>query len=252
MIFRQLFEPASSTYTYLLGCPKTRQAILIDTVLETFERDRGVLAELNLTLAFTLETHVHADHLTSARKFKALAGSRVAGPALAKLACYDIGIEHRKPLTVGTIEVIPLFTPGHTDHHYSYLVDSGTHKMVFTGDALLIDGCGRTDFQSGNAAALYKGIHENIFSLPDETLVYPGHDYNGRWVSSVAQEKARNPRLGGGKTLAQFVEIMNNLNLPKPRMMDFAVPGNETCGQCPPNVPPELKAPCEIEEKRQG
>lgn len=252
MIFRQLFEPRSSTYTYLLACPQTRQGLLIDPVLETFERDRAVLAELKLTLSYTVETHVHADHLTSARKFKALTGSQVAGPAVTKLACYDVGIEHREPLTVGTIALIPLFTPGHTDHHFSFLVEGGTHQMVFTGDALLIDGCGRTDFQSGDATALYRGIHENLFNLPGETLVYPGHDYSGHWVSSIAQEKARNPRLGASKPLDQFVEIMRNLNLPKPRMMDFAVPGNETCGQCPPNVPPELKAPCEIEEKRQG
>ena len=124
------------------------------------------------------------------------------------------------------------------------MTDAGVHTLLFSGDTLLIDGCGRTDFQSGDPVALYRSIHDKLFVLPDETLVYPGHDYDGRFVSSIAQEKARNLRLGGGKSLEQFVAIMNGLDLPNPRKMAFAVPGNQLCGQCPPNVPDELRAPC--------
>lgn len=252
MIFRQLLEPKSSTYTYLLGCPTTGNAVLIDPVLETMERDVHVLKELKLTLAYTIETHVHADHLTSARKLKALTDCKIGGPAAANVACYDVGLEENVVLNVGTLELTPVFTPGHTDHHFAYLTNSGTHWMVFTGDSLMIDGCGRTDFQNGDAKSLYKSVHRKLFTLPDETLVYPGHDYHNRRVSSIGEEKVRNERLREGTTEAQFIDVMANLNLPKPRIMEFAVPGNVTCGQCPPNVPPELKAPCEIDDLRQG
>jgi glyoxylase-like metal-dependent hydrolase (beta-lactamase superfamily II) len=143
----------------------------------------------------------------------------------------------------------PLFTPGHTDHHYTYLIDTPVQKFLFTGDALLIEACGRTDFQSGDAETLYNSIHNKIFSLPDETLVYPGHDYEGRFISTVAQEKARNPRLGGGKSKEEFVDIMNNLDLPYPRKIDFAVPGNENCGQCPDDIPDDLKGGCALHDQ---
>ncbi len=247
MIFRQLFETTSATYTYLLGCPETGQALLIDPVLETTERDMALLSELGLSLAYTLETHVHADHLTSARKLKALTQCQIAGAARDRLACRDIGLEDGESLVMGSIELKALFTPGHTDTHLSFLTDSGAQPMVFTGDSLLIDGCGRTDFQAGDAATLYRAIHEKLFSLPGDTLVYPGHDYQGRRVSTIEQERTRNPRLGGGKSLEEFVEIMNNLNLPNPAKIEFAVAGNMQCGECPPNVPEELRAPCDID-----
>jgi sulfur dioxygenase len=245
MIFRQLFEPASSTYTYLVACPETGQSVLVDPVLETAERDLRVLQDLGLDLTYTLETHVHADHLTGAQKLKQLSGCLVAGPALDEMPCRDIGVREGEPFRVGSVELHPLFTPGHTDAHHAYLVDNATAKMLFSGDALLIDACGRTDFQSGDATALYHSIHDKFFTLPDETLVYPCHDYDGRFVSSVAQEKARNPRLGGGKSLQEFVAIMNGLDLPYPKKIDFAVPGNRECGVCPPNVPEQFRAPCE-------
>ena len=249
MIFRQLIEPDSSTYTYLLGCPETRQAVLIDPVIDTVVRDLVLLEHLDLKLVYTLDTHFHADHLTGARILREQTGCQIAFPAVEKPECADIGVKEGIPVQVGSIELHPLFTPGHTSHHHAYLLDNGTHKMVFSGDALLIDACGRTDFQSGDAATLYHSIHDKLFSLPAETLVYPGHDYDGRFVSSIAQEKARNPRLGGGKTLEEFVAIMNGLNLPYPRKIDFAVPGNELCGKCPPNVPEEYRAPCEAHEQ---
>lgn len=249
MIFQQLFEPDSSTYTYLLACPESRQALLIDPVLDTVHRDLDVLQQLDLKLMYTLDTHHHADHLTGARILRERTGCQVVYPEVEKPACADIGISEGQTFKMGTIEIEPLFTPGHTAHHHAYLVDNGTQKMVFSGDALLIEACGRTDFQAGDAVTLYRSIHEKLFSLPDETLVYPGHDYEGRFISSIAQEKKRNPRLGDGKTLEAFVAIMNGLDLPYPRKIDFAVPGNESCGKCPANVPEQYRGPCELHEQ---
>ena len=248
MIFRQLFEPDSSTYTYLIADPETGEAALIDPVLDTAERDAKLLQEMGLKLAYTIDTHVHADHLTGARRLKSMLGSRIVYPEKAKFECVDIGIEEGRAFRIGNLELYGLYTPGHTDHHFAYLIDNGTQKMVFTGDALLIDACGRTDFQSGDARALYRSITEKLFTLPDETLVYPAHDYEGRFVSSIAQEKKRNPYLAG-KSEEEFVEIMENLNLPYPRKIDFAVPGNEQCGVCPDNVPEEYRKPCEAHDQ---
>jgi len=245
MIFRQLFEPDSSTYTYLVACPDTGKAALIDPVLDTVQRDLSILQEMGLELDYTIDTHVHADHLTGARRLRELAGSRVVYPAIDELPCADIGIREGEVFRIGKLELHPLFTPGHTSHHHAYLIDNGTQQMLFSGDALLIDACGRTDFQSGDAATLYRSIQEKFFTLPDTTLVYPCHDYEGRFVSSIAQEKARNPRLGGGKTLAEFVAIMHDMDLPYPRKIDFAVPGNERCGECPDKVPEQYRAACE-------
>ena len=249
MIFRQLFEPDSCTYTYLVSCPDTGETALIDPVLDSAHRDAAVLQEMGLTLDFTIDTHIHADHLTGARRLKELTGSRMVFPAIDELPCADIGIREGEAFRIGSIELWPLFTPGHTDHHHAYLIDNGTHKLLFSGDALLIDACGRTDFQSGDAATLYHSIQEKFFTLPDETLVYPCHDYEGRRVSSIGQEKTRNPRLGREKTLQQFVEIMQGMNLPYPRKIDFAVPGNEHCGECPDNVPEQYRMPCERQDQ---
>jgi glyoxylase-like metal-dependent hydrolase (beta-lactamase superfamily II) len=244
MLFKQLLEPDSCTYTYLLSCRETGETVLIDPVLDTVERDLRVLQELGLALTCTLDTHIHADHLTGAQRLKASSGCRIACPAMDALPCADIGVEEGRPLRVGHIEIHPLFTPGHTDHHHAYLVDNGTHKMLFSGDALLIEACGRTDFQSGDAATLYRSIHEKFFTLPDETLVYPCHDYEQRFVTTIAQEKQRNPRLGQNKSLQEFVAIMDAMQLPYPRKIDFAVPGNQQCGVCPDNVPEQYRGPC--------
>ena len=249
MIFRQLFEPTSSTYTYLLGCEETGCCALIDTVVDTTERDLEVIRKLGLTLNYTIDTHIHADHLTAAVKLKALTKSKIIYPDVCELPCMDIGAREGEIIKIGNISLHPLFTPGHTDHHFAYLIDNGTQQMVFTGDALLIEACGRTDFQSGDAETLYKSIHNKIFSLPDDTIVYPGHDYSGRLISSVLQEKQRNPRLGKNKPMKEFIEIMDGLDLPYPKKIDFAVPGNEDCGVCPENTPEELRAPCEIHDQ---
>lgn len=249
MIFRQLFEQDSSTYTYLLGCPEKGEAVLIDPVIDTVERDLEVLHQLGLKLSYTIDTHFHADHLTGAKVLRNRTGCQVAFPEVEKPDCADIGLREGVPFRFGSILLDPLFTPGHTSHHFAYKVNNGSQDMVFSGDALLIEACGRTDFQSGDAATLYRSIHEKIFSLPDDTLVYPAHDYDGRFISTVAQEKVRNPRLGNSKSEAEFVAIMTGLDLPYPRKIDFAVPGNELCGECPANVPEEYRGPCKLHEQ---
>ena len=231
MIFRQLFEPQSSAYTYLIACEDAREAILIDPVLETVDRDLALLQELGLALKYTIETHIHADHVTGASRLREATGCRCVLPAKSEAENVDVAVGEGEPIRFGGLSLKPLYTPGHTDDHHAYLLETDDGARIFTGDALMIDGCGRTDFQNGDSATLYRSVHEKIFALPGDTLVYPGHDYQGRRVSSVAQEKARNPRLGGGKTLDEFVAIMAALNLPHPKMMDVAVPANRECGQ---------------------
>jgi glyoxylase-like metal-dependent hydrolase (beta-lactamase superfamily II) len=240
VIFRQLFEPVSSTYTYLLGCEHTGQAVLIDPVINAMDRDLQVLQALGLRLACTLDTHIHADHITAALELKRRTGSRIAAPAIDRLPCVDVPVEEGKPVQLGSIALDALHTPGHTDGHFAYRMAD----RVFTGDALLIDGCGRTDFQNGDAEALYRSVKEKLFTLADETLVYPAHDYTGHHVSSVAQEKTRNPRLGDGKTMEEFKQIMAALNLAYPKFIDYAVPGNRQCGVCPGNLPEQLQQYC--------
>ena len=249
MIFKQLHEPLSSTYTYLLGDPDSGLAILIDPVIAAMDRDLAEVHRLGLKLAYTLDTHIHADHITAALEMKRAVGSKIAAPAYDRLPCADVNIEEGIPLRVGSVVLHPLHTPGHTDGHFAYLFDD----RVFTGDALLIEGCGRTDFQNGDAEALYRSVHNKLFTLPDETLVYPAHDYEERFVSSIAQEKRRNPRLGEGKTLDQFEDIMRNLNLPYPKFIDYAVPGNQQCGICPSHLPEDLANYCkQMTESPQG
>lgn len=231
MLFRQLFEPQSSAYTYLIACEGSREAALIDPVLETVERDLELLESLGLTLSFTIETHLHADHVTGASRLRDRTGCRCALPEKSGADDVDVAVREGESIRFGGLELKPLYTPGHTDDHHCYLLENDGEARIFTGDALLIDGCGRTDFQNGDAATLYRSVHEKIFSLPPETLVYPGHDYQQRHVSSVGQERERNPRLGGGKTVDEFVAIMAALNLPRPKKMDVAVPANRECGQ---------------------
>jgi len=230
VIFRQLFEPESSTYTYLVGCQESGKCALIDPVIEAAERDLALVREFGLTLELTLETHIHADHVSSASRLRSLTGCKVAYPAIEGLACADLGITEEEPLVVGSLSLRALFTPGHTDTHHCLFLEEGGQARIFTGDALLIDGCGRTDFQNGSAEALYRSIHAKIFPLPEDTLVYPAHDYQHRHVSTIAQERERNPRLGGGKTLPEFVKIMDELDLPYPEKIDVAVPANLQCG----------------------
>lgn len=231
MLFRQLFEPQSSAYTYLIGSEDSGEAVLIDPVLETVERDLELLDELQLILKYTIETHIHADHVTGAARLRASTGCRCAVPERSGASHVDLPVREGQAIRVGGLELQPLYTPGHTDDHHSYYLDSNGFGRVFTGDALLIDGCGRTDFQNGDSATLYRSVHDKIFSLAGDTLVYPGHDYQQRRVSSVDQELQRNPRLGGGKSIDEFVAIMAGLNLPRPKKMDVAVPANRECGQ---------------------
>ncbi|HJP69113.1 MAG TPA: MBL fold metallo-hydrolase [Sphingomicrobium sp.] len=231
MIFRQLFEPESSTYTYLIACEETGQAALIDPVFETIERDISLLNELKLSLKYTIESHIHADHVTGADLLRDRTGSKAAVPEKSGARHVDLPLWEGQPIEVGRLLIEPLYTPGHTEDHHSYLLRSPGGLRVFTGDALMIDGCGRTDFQNGDAATLYRSVHEKLFTLPDDTLVYPGHDYQQRRVSSIGQERARNPRLGGDKTIDEFVAIMKGLNLPRPKRMDVAVPLNRECGE---------------------
>jgi glyoxylase-like metal-dependent hydrolase (beta-lactamase superfamily II) len=230
MIFRQLFEPQASAYTYLIACEETGEAALLDPVIETVERDLGVIRDLGLTLACTIETHIHADHVTGAGRLRALSGSKAGFPAASAVDCVDFTIREGEAIAIGGLRLHPLYTPGHTDDHHCYVLESHDAARVFTGDALLIEGCGRTDFQNGDAATLYRSVHDKIFELADDTLVYPAHDYNQRHVSSVGQERARNPRLGGGRSVDEFVAIMGALNLPRPKRIDLAVPANRACG----------------------
>ncbi len=240
MIFQQLFEPLSSTFTYLLGDETSGQAILIDPVIASMERDLAEVHRLGLKLAFTVDTHIHADHITAALEMKRAVGSQIAAPAHDRLACADIGLEEGKPFQMGGIRLDPLHTPGHTAGHFAYVLEG----RVFTGDALLIGGCGRTDFQNGDADALFHSVREKLFALPDDTLVFPAHDYQGRTASSIGQERKSNPRLGDGKTVEQFKAIMAGLNLPYPKFIDYAVPGNLRCGVCPDDLPGNLAAYC--------
>ena len=249
MIFRQLFEPLSSTYTYLLGCADTGAALLIDPVVNAIERDLELVAQLGLRLELTLDTHIHADHITGARHLKERVCSRIGAPAMERLPCADVGVEEGRPITLGSLRLEPLHTPGHTASHFAYVWG----ERVFTGDALLIDGCGRTDFQQGDAQALYRSVHDKLFTLPDDQLVHPGHDYQGRHVSSIAQERTRNPRLGGERTPQEFVRLMAELKLPYPKFIDHAVPGNLQCGECPTDLPEQMRAYCErMTESPQG
>ncbi|MFN7142695.1 MAG: rhodanese-like domain-containing protein [Myxococcota bacterium] len=227
MIFRQLFEPASSTYTYLLADETTRRAVLVDPVVEEVETYAKLLADLGLTLVYTLETHVHADHVTAGSALRERFGSRTVVHRDGGAACADVLVKHGDHVTVDGIDIEVRETPGHTNGCVTYV--SG--DRAFTGDALLIGGCGRTDFQQGDAAKLHESVHGQIFSLPPDTLVYPGHDYEGRTVSTVKEELATNARLGGGRTKAEFVEIMANLKLAYPKQLHRAVPANQQWGR---------------------
>jgi sulfur dioxygenase len=225
MFFKQLFDPASFSYTYLIADDTTHEAVLIDPVLEQAERDLKLLREHGLSLRYTLETHVHADHITAALAIKQATQAQSAVARDCSAQGYDRYLDDGNVILFGHEEIFVIATPGHTPGSVSYL----WRDRLFTGDTLLIGGCGRTDFQNGSAAALYRSVVEKLFKLDDQILVYPGHDYKGRRVSSIGEEKQFNARLSGN-SLDVFVEIMNNLSLPMPTRIHEAVPANLSGG----------------------
>jgi glyoxylase-like metal-dependent hydrolase (beta-lactamase superfamily II)/rhodanese-related sulfurtransferase len=233
LIFRQLADATSSTYTYLLACPATREAVLVDPVFEQARRDAALLRELGLVLVATLDTHVHADHVTAAWLHRQRCGSRIGLAAAAGAEGVDLPLAHGDRVAFGRRHLNVRATPGHTKGCLSFVLDD--ESLAFTGDALLIRGCGRTDFQQGSARRLFHSVHEQLLSLPEGCLLYPAHDYKGCTVSSVAEERRWNPRFGGpagqGPDEGDFVGTMAHLNLPHPKQIDRAVPANLRCGQ---------------------
>ncbi|QYO68431.1 MBL fold metallo-hydrolase [Leptolyngbya sp. 7M] len=235
MLFRQLFDPESSTYTYLIADVYIQEAILVDPVLEQVDRDLQTLEELGVTLRYCLETHIHADHITGTDQLRKLTRCRSIVPQNPHTICADRQIQDGEILRLGDIQIQAIATPGHTDSHFAYLIND---DRVLTGDSLLIRSCGRTDFQNGDAGKLYDSITQRLFTLPDTTLVYPGHDYWGHAISTIGEEKCWNPRFVDSpgdpatrKSRAAFIELMANLDLPIPHKMVEAVPANELCGK---------------------
>jgi sulfur dioxygenase len=236
MMFRQLFDQASSTYTYVLADEGSREAVLIDPVFEQHARDAALLRELALKLLFTLDTHCHADHVTGAWLMKSELGSQIALSSAYGAANVDRPLAHGDIVRFGAGALEVRATPGHTDGCLSLV--TADHRMVFTGDALLVRGAGRTDFQHGDACRLFRSIREQLFTLPDDCLVYPGHDYDGRTSSTIGEERLHNPRIGGAAREEDFVGYMRNLGLPHPKQLAVALPANLRAGQ-----PEDGKAP---------
>lgn len=228
MEIKQLFDPATSTYTYLLWNVESKQAALIDSVKEQVERDEKLIDELGLKLVWLLETHIHADHITGSGDLRQRSqnSAKVAVHRASGSHCADRLLEDGDEVVLGDETIKVLYTPGHTDTDISYLINGA----VFTGDSLLIRGSGRTDFQAGDAGKSYDSITGKLFTLEDETKVYPGHDYKGQTVSTIAEEKKSNPRIGGGRSRDEYIAIVGDLKLAKPARIEEAVPGNMACG----------------------
>lgn len=226
MFFRQLFDGDTCTYTYVLADETAREAVIIDPVKEHVGAYLELLSRENLQLKCVLDTHVHADHVTGAGDLRDKTGAPTAIYETAKAACASLRLRDGAKIPFGKFKLKVIHTPGHTPCSASFFAEG----RVFTGDALLIDGCGRTDFQGGSPETLWDSITEKLFALPSDTLVYPGHDYHGKNHSTIAEQRKSNSRLAG-KTRSQFVKIMNGLNLPEPKRIQEAVPANEKCGQ---------------------
>ncbi len=228
-VFAQLFDEESSTLTYILGDSVRGEAVIIDPVDRHAERDMAVLSRHGLTLVYALETHAHADHITSSGVLRARTGAQTATPFHCSVRACDLRLFDGDQVVFGHEVLRVLHTPGHTEGSVCYLWSGPGRDCVFTGDTLFIGGCGRTDFQGGDPGELYDSITETLFTLPERTRVFPGHDYKGQRVSSIAAEKLGNPRLAG-KSREEFIALMNGLNLPKPKMIDVAVPANRNLG----------------------
>lgn len=231
MIFRQLFDRESSTYTYILGDALSGEAIIIDPVLEHVARDLKVLEDLGLKLKFITETHIHADHITGAGLLRKQTGAKTCISARAEVSCVDLLLNDGDVLSIGSTHLKAIATPGHTDTCMSYVcTDSYGITRAFTGDCLLIRLTGRTDFQQGNPELMYQSITQKLFTLSDDTLVYPAHDYTGQTNTTIGEEKKFNSRIGGGQTIEGFVKTMRGLRLDPPKKIDVAVPANLRCG----------------------
>ena len=229
MIFRQLFDSSSSTYTYLLGCADTLEAVVIDPVFEQHARDTALIRELGLKVRYVLDTHVHADHVTGAWLMRDALGAQIVLSSRAGAENVDIAVDQGDVLAFGNSSVSVRATPGHTGGCVTYVTND--QSMAFTGDCLMIRGAGRTDFQAGDVHVMWQSIHEQIFSLPEDCLIYPGHDYFGRTVSTVREEKLFNPRIGGDAREEDFAGYMDNLGLPHPRLLEIALPANMASGR---------------------
>jgi glyoxylase-like metal-dependent hydrolase (beta-lactamase superfamily II) len=229
MLFRQLFERESSTYTYLLADERTRQAALIDPVDTQLSLYHRLLDELDLRLVYALDTHVHADHVTALGLLRETVGCKTLVGFAGEVDCASAGFTDGQTVSVGDLRINVMFTPGHTNDSFSFLVEDGGQRYLFSGDTLLIRGTGRTDFQNGDAGQLYDSLHKKILTLQDDTRVYPAHDYKGWTMSTVGEERRHNPRLEPA-TREAFIELMDKLDLPNPKLMDVAVPANRTCG----------------------
>jgi sulfur dioxygenase len=230
MILRQLFDRSSCTYTYVLGCSKTRAAVIIDPVAELVNRDLTILSELGLELTYILETHVHADHVTGAAVLREYTNAKNGLSKAACATCADLSFEHGDVIEFGDHRLLVRATPGHTLGCISYVLEVQGQTYAFTGDAMMVRGCGRTDFQGGCSKTLYRSVRSQLFSLPPETRIYPGHDYRGYQSTTVAEEMKYNPRLNLNVLEDDFVKMMAELNLSDPKMMDVAVPANQACG----------------------
>jgi len=240
LIFRQLFDQVSSTYTYLLADESTREALLIDCVFEQHERDVALLRELDLKLVVTLDTHCHADHVTGAWLMKQAVGSRVALSARYPARNVDLPLTHADKVHFGARALHVRETPGHTEGCLSFVSEDQT--LVFTGDALLVRGAGRTDFQQGDPTTLFRSIREQLLSLPDACTILPAHDYEGRTSSTIGEERRYNPRIGGDAREEDFVGYMKNLGLPHPKQLGVAVPANLRCGEPENGLSPAVPA----------
>jgi glyoxylase-like metal-dependent hydrolase (beta-lactamase superfamily II)/rhodanese-related sulfurtransferase len=237
IVFRQFQDPTSSTYTYLLADAGTRSAILVDPVFEQATRDTALLRELDLQLVCTVDTHVHADHITAAWRLREIHGSRIAIAAASGASGADLALRAGDHVRFGPRHLEARATPGHTNGCMSFVLDD--LSRVFTGDALLIRGAGRTDFQQGNARTLFRSVRTELFTLPDDCIVYPAHDYRGLTASSIGEERRFNPRLGGDRSEGDFEGIMQNLGLAHPKQIDQAVPANLVCGRIPAAAGPD-------------